>query len=491
MLFRQSRRGWQNTGRAAAENFFAAGDQKTFRLKFGGFIFMMFSVAAVRQALGVPVAVSAGMEQSIRRWNRLLASPDPADALRLPAAVSGELARLCTLEADIRITGSPRADFLSAALDPVRHSLRRCVQLGAAAGGLVWKPCVLGRTLRVEAVRAGDFWPVAFDGTRLTAAVFCSRKVQADRVFTRFEYHHLEPDGCHIENRAFVSGRFAPLGLASADIDGTPGTPCSLTRVPEWAALQPAAVIRNVDRLLMGWFRMPGANCAEPLSPLGASCFADAEPLIREANRQWQRILWEYEGTELAVHADATLFARTRSGEPILPEGHNRLYRLLPGLENRIDTFAPAIRDAPLWTGLDNMLRRIEFNCALAYGTLSDPRGVDRTAEEIKASKKRSFDAVREMQTSLQAALDGLLYAMDTWATLGGLAPAGTWHAAYDWDDSIANDPSQRKELFWQYVQAGKFPMARFLVEFEGYTPAEAAGITAECAGHSAAQKRS
>ena len=38
--------------------------------------------------------------------------------------------------------------------------------------------------------------------------------------------------------------------------------------------------------------------------------------------------------------------------------------------------------------------------------------------------------------------LDGLLYAMDVWTTLGKLAPKGKYSATYDYDDSVIVDRS-------------------------------------------------
>ena len=72
---------------------------------------------------------------------------------------------------------------------------------------------------------------------------------------------------------------------------------------------------------------------------------------------------------------------------------------------------------------------------------------------------------------------------MDTLASLYRLASPGTVRIAYDWDDSLISDPSERKKLFWQYVMAGKFPAYRFLSEFEGYTVEEAKEMVAEAGG--------
>ncbi len=70
-------------------------------------------------------------------------------------------------------------------------------------------------------------------------------------------------------------------------------------------------------------------------------------------------------------------------------------------------------------------MKLIEFACCLAYGTLSDPQNVDKTATEIKTSKQRSYTFVSDTQLALQTALEDLVYAMNFWASLYGLVPPG------------------------------------------------------------------
>ena len=148
--------------------------------------------------------------------------------------------------------------------------------------------------------------------------------------------------------------------------------------------------------------------------------------------------------------------------------------------QDLFNVFAPALRDESYRKGLDAILKRIEFQCGLAYGALSDPQSVEKTAEEVRSSKQRSYSTVRLIQAALQSALDDLFSAMDAYASAYHLAPAGSYTLACDWGDSILNDPAARKAQFWQYVEAGRYPFARYLVEFEGYTPDEAAAACAE-----------
>lgn len=58
--------------------------------------------------------------------------------------------------------------------------------------------------------------------------------------------------------------------------------------------------------------------------------------------------------------------------------------------------------------------------------------------------------------------------------------PPGDCNVTFDFDDSIISDPKERKQMYWGYVTAGKFPFWRYLVEFEGYSEDDAKAIAAE-----------
>lgn len=49
---------------------------------------------------------------------------------------------------------------------------------------------------------------------------------------------------------------------------------------------------------------MPEANTIEAHSPLGVSGYSRAVKLIKEADLQYSRMLWEFQGGELAIDID-------------------------------------------------------------------------------------------------------------------------------------------------------------------------------------------
>ena len=336
-------------------------------------------------AAASPVAEDR-MAEAVALWGGLYRGQAPwlakGGGLELPAAIACELARQTTLELESRVDGSERARFLDGQYQAALTRLRPAFELGCATGGLVMKPYPDGQGgIAVDFVGADRFLPTGFDSRgRLTGAVFAETAAEGGERYLRCEAH-LWRDGVYtVRNAAFRQ-----------DGRGGPGTPVPLHSVSCWAGLSEQVCLEGVPGPLFGFFRVPQANWVDPCSPLGVSVYSRAVELIRQADEQWERILWEYEGGELAVDASSDLFRMTENGRCRLPKGKERLFRVhdvsvMEARGNFLETFSPALRDSSLFNGLNNILKRIEFNCGLAYGTISDPQLVEKTAEEIKLS---------------------------------------------------------------------------------------------------------
>lgn len=116
--------------------------------------------------------------------------------------------------------------------------------------------------------------------------------------------------------------------------------------------------------------------------------------------------------------------------------------------------FSPEFRDGPLYTGLQNILKQLEFQVGLSYGTISDPQSVEKTATEIRSSKQRMYVTVDTVQKALQRTFDGLIYAMDVYASLYGLAPEGEYEVSYEWGDSVLNDEDTKNAEYARDMQS-------------------------------------
>jgi A118 family predicted phage portal protein len=443
---------------------------KEFIERIGQVIRKMLGREKIKDAIGVEVAVSDKMANGIDLWAKMYKNEPPwkeknIKLCGLPAAIAGEFARLVTLELKTEVTGN---DFINEEYQAVVSDIRKYTEYACAKGGLAMKPYASEGHIEVDMVQADRFFPTKFNSRGVTAAVFTESLTVGKKVYTRLEYHQHEGTMYHINNKAFVK----------QDLDNVEvlGKEVPLTAVPEWANLQEEVTLKNVKMPLFAYFKIPNANNVDDTSPLGVSVYSRAINDIKEADNQWTRLLWEFEGSELAIDADITLFKKDDKGNYEFPKGKDRLFRMMDLDDNaeKYKVFAPAIRDENLINGFNAILRRIEFNVGLAYGTLSDPNTVDKTAEEIKASKQRSHSTVSDIQKSLQTALEQLVYAMDVMAQLSGLSGRKKYEMRFDWDDSIVTDREQDRKQDIQDVSMGIMRPEEYRAKWYGETVEQA-----------------
>ncbi len=306
--------------------------------------------------------------------------------------------------------------------------------------------------IEFDFVQADRFFPLSFDANgKVIEAAFIQTKVDKarERVYVRVEYHKLEKRTVTVQNLAFES---TDMNLANSNNIKSAtnlGKQIPLTAVPEWASLAPKVVIADVDRLLFAYFRMPEANTVDPYSPLGVSGYSRVVNLIKDADMQYSRMLWEFEGGELALDVDRDALKFTydpnnpeTQGHSMLPEKQQRLFRKVDlNAEDTYNVFSPALRDDSFAHGLNIILTRIEDCCGLSRGTLSDVTGIEaKTATELKILKQRSFATNADIQYALQEALEDAIYVMDVYCTLYEITPPGEYEASFEWDDSIIVD---------------------------------------------------
>lgn len=392
--------------------------------------------------------VSPEMQTAIETWLSLYMGA--GGCLRLPSSVASEAARLVLAESKIQASD----EGMNEHMQRFWKSFCDKAECALALGSMAFKPYVSGDKIIVDMVRADRYVPTAFDSAgEVTAAVFMERRKSGGRYYTRLEAHSFD-SSAHtytVENKAYCSLSEEYLGAQ-----------CSLSDADGWEQLQEVQTIANVQKPLFSVFRVPSANHTDPDSPLGVSVYADAVQLFAQAERQWERLMWEFEGTELAVDASSDLFQH-RKGAGLsdkLPRAFKRLFRrheLRPDvkLTDMIQVFSPAIRDSNIYNGFNRILQRIEFSCGLAYGTISDPQVVEKTAEEIRASKQRSYTQVSRIQQSLQNALEQLLYTMQVYASLYGLQADSSAELTCSWGDSVLEDTEKTFQRRFQMAQAG------------------------------------
>lgn len=484
----------------------------------------MIGARTIEHTLKVAPIISAQMEEAIQTWSDMykgkspwLHEPSYADPTRvvslgLPALIASEKARTALIEFNSEITtptkevevknpnykepeadeygnilptmepptikqdkpvsSEERAKYLDGQYKKLKKQLRKQVEYGIAKGGLVIKPFLVNKTsednkakwqIEFDFIQADCFYPLAFDaGGSITEAAFLQTQVEKDVVYRRLEYHKYENNTVTVINRAFKSTTSkADESTSGVDL----GQEVSLKEVPRWKDIQEKVVIKDVWQPLFAYFKMPEANTIDPSSPLGVSGYSRAISLIKDADMQYSRLLWEYEAGEMAIEIDRDAMnfidMGTEDGKPVgrsfMNSMQQRLYRKVD-LGNEGDTFipfAPVLRDQSYLQGLNAILMRIEDAVALSRGTLSDATQEAKTATELKILKQRSYQANADIQDAIESCLKEVVYIMDTYCTLYKITADGKYDVSFEWDDSIIVDVDMELNKRMTLMQAG------------------------------------
>lgn len=367
----------------------------------------MFKRTTLTNYVGENIVLTDSMVKRIELWESMLIGKAPwikedVQTMGLEKAICQEFTNVCLSEMETRIEGNDR---LNEIYQKAIKQLNEGLQDGLALGSLIIKP--LGQEGDVEFVIASKIVPLNYnaEGKLTSMAIIQEIVMSEDTTLYRFEYHTLTKEGLEIRNEAYKGTK------------GEIGRRVELNVIEEWANLPEEVMYPGMNRLDYGFYRNPIANRIDR-SFNGVSIYENAVEQIKRADRQNARLEWEFESSERMVFADYTTVrsnadrTKNKAGHSMkLPEGKDRLIVGID-IEDKLDTFNPAIREVNFINGLNEYLRRVEFNCCLAYGDLSKSEIVERTATEIKTSKKRKYDMVNAIQANLRDCLEDLAYAL-------------------------------------------------------------------------------
>ena len=421
----------------------------------------MLGKSDIKSALHIDTAISSEMQTAIDLWADMY-SADNNDDLKLPIAISSEFARLVMAESKFSVSGS---DEISTQFNEFIKNLRSQMGVACAFGGMAFKPYITENGLKINLIPANRFYPVAFDSDgAILSAVFVDTQTVGEYNYTRLEYHKLEKSQYTVINKCYKSLNTNYLGV-----------PCTLSEVDSWATIEETQTITNVDKPLFAYFKIPLSNNIDDNSCLGVSVYAQAVKLIKQAEEMWERIQWEYQSKETAIDVSIDLF-KLEKNKPILPKGKERLFRTYqanPDGDFFFKEFSPEIRDSSLFNGFNKILQRIEFTVGLAYGTLSEPSEVEKTATEILTSKQRSYVFVSEIQQSLEKALEDLIYALNVYSSVEK-SPLSNLKLTCTFGDSVLEDTEKEFQRRLQMVSAGLLTKEKFISWYFGCDEKEA-----------------
>lgn len=427
----------------------------------------MIPVKDIGAAIGQEPAISSQMIKCISEWDKMLKGEadwidhDAIHSLRLESGIVSEFVNIALNEMDTKVSNDKLNELYQAVLETLNENL----QSGLALGSMIIKP--LGGNA-FQYVTADSFVPVEFDSKgRLIKVVFLDTKpINDTKCYRRLEYHSLDKDGLTITNTAYECNDRNSLG-----------TEVSLKVVEEWKGLPPYINYPLMNRPDFGYYRNPIKNDIDG-SFCGVSIFDSAKQLIKQADIQYGRLLWEFESGERAIHTSIEAIKKNLADDGQIVEGvaklNKRLYRGL-NIESKdkqfFDDFTPEFRDENIINGLCYHERKIEFNVGLAYGDISDPSVIEKTATEVIVAKKRKYNMVTAIQKNLKDCLEDMVYAL---AFYNGLTQTG-YEFICNFKDSILVDEETERKEDRQDLAAGIMRPEEYRAKWYGETEEQAA----------------
>lgn len=415
----------------------------------------MFGYTTIKSIVGKDVTLSDSMISAINEWKNMLCGQadwvsDSVKSLRIESGICREFTDAVLVEMETSVSH----ERLDKAYQGCVSKLNEKLQSGIGLGSMIIKP--LGPD-KVEFVTADKFIPISFDddGNPNDVGFLTVKKIGQNDYYTRFERHYFTNGNLTIENKCYHS-------QSESDI----GSRCSLESVPEWAQILTGPVIYpGMTQMDFGYYRNPVENEIDN-SSCGVSIFAPAKELIRKTDIQAARLDWEFESGERAIHVDDRALTKSKNKNSGLAKLNKRLYRGL-NLEDGKDKelfkeFSPEMRDEAYKRGLEECKREIEFVVGLAYGDLSNVNEVEKTAQEIKASKARKYNRVTAIQNNLEICLKGLVTGL---AFYNGLYTSG-YEFSCKFNDSILTDEETERQQDRQDVAMGVMSLIEYRMKW-------------------------
>ena len=391
-----------------------------------------------------------------------------------------EVGRLTTLGVSIEVTGGARADWLQEQIELMYYNLRKWVEYSAACGIVMLKP----NGKNIDVYFPDEFAIIDATGGDITGAVFLSTGTSEDgkKVFSRYEYHWFDDAGIyHIQNICFVQNRNGGEKRRVA-IEETP-----------WNMLDEEATVPGLESPLFAPMQMPNANNHDIDAPIPVPITADALAELEGLDVAFSRFTKEiYDskrlvlldsdrvlpaaGNKLKQYSGSMVLARNELGLPdmvknVWGDGANAFYQEIN----------PALNTDVRILEMNAMLSQIGYKCGFSNGyfTFNEKASKVITATQVEADQQRTIQFVKDCRDQFERAMHTLIKALDEFADLYGLAPAGSYDATFNFGD-ITYSYEEDKQNWWKYVLAYKVPAWMYFVKFEGMTEEEAKAMQAE-----------
>lgn len=316
--------------------------------------------------------------------------------------------------------------------------------------------------VKIDYIRAGMIYPLAWDNGEITDCAFGSERVVKTEKQVTLSIHRRDGLGRYVvENHLFLrqGGLLTELPLP----EGTEAEVHTGSDVPLFQILRPN-IANNLD-----------LDC-----PLGISVFANAIDQMEGLDLVYDSYQNEFRLGRKRLTVPLTMarivMEEDGSAAPVFDDNDTEFYAVpaVEGGENKIVEHNMALRHEAHEAALKSGLSLLSCKCGMGDDRYSFEQGQVRTAKEVVSDKSDLFQNLRKHELLLEQALAGMVRAI---AVL--LGAKTDFETVIHFDDSIIEDTDSTRMRDLQEVRDGIMQKWEYRVKWYGEDEATAKAMCA------------
>lgn len=352
----------------------------------------------------------------------------------------------------------------------LNKSVGEIVEYMTLYGGCLLRPIVYSSRIQFELIAQGNYIPTRFDLDKtLTGAVIVKHIQNGEKKYVLLEEHTFEKNNHTVKCSLYrnLEGYYTKVSLSS---------------LPQTSNLTEEYTFENTSFPLIVEFRSPRVNNVDG-SDCAVSLYSGAEDLIKDADEQYSRMIWEQKAKEAKIFIDRDLLSRHQNqrGESVETRLSPELKRVFVQIEGdassdgkSITTYSPEIRTSAQNEAFQQILRRIELTLNVGKGTLSDMESTAQTATQYSGGRSELFAIVDKIEDEIE---EKYHRAAEVFAHLAACYSLGDNNSeiVIEWnEDATRKDMSAAKSIALQELQNHIISNAEYRMMFFGESEEEA-----------------
>lgn len=358
--------------------------------------------------------------------------------LNMPKSAAQELATLIFNErCDVSVSDDGYNNFIDGVFNDNKFNsnFQQYLEFMFAQGGMVIKPYVEKKEIKLSYVTADCFLPISSNNTGITEGVFVSEINKRGKKYTHLEWHTFEGDKYIIKNELYESANGSDLGTEVA-------LSTVFVKLPEIVSLD------NVQRPLFSYFKPNLANNVDSTVPLGISVYANAYDTLKSIDIAYDSLQREFRLGRKRIIVPNTAIRHVI--DPKTGEEH----RYFDATDETYEAFGVGEMDDSKFTEINSTLRVTEHVAAInallnlyamqigfSAGAFSFDGQSMKTATEVVSEQSKTFRTKQSHENVIEQGIADLIECIGVVAQIYDLyTPPEKYDVTVQFDDSIAED---------------------------------------------------